>query len=532
MQSQRIGVAGLFLTIIIAASAPAQTQPLLSDLSATISAASTVAPGQIVPFQITVTNNGPSDADDVTVSLSPGRELSIISEAGQGWACDPAEGICHSGLLRSGSTSSIVGSWQTPNQLGSFDASVRAITKQTCNPRFDSCVTDPNPVNNGNSVHVTIADNGREAKLVFSFPSSTAGTDEYRPVFRESAVVTNSGPSSVDGVIVRISGSVQSASGSGWNCIPRPHFYQTLCVYDHVLLSGASSSALDVTLTTGTYEARPINAKTRQEAEIVTPNRPVLPALPVDTAADFVKILLPIAAHPIAGAFGSEFQTTVSIYNGAPHPLRGVGIVSPTDYSYAVGMKNCYPPQCPQPKTIESGSSGYIQANMEADQPGTMLTIRRSFAPKVELSIHVTDTSRSGFTAGSEIPVVPEDKFRRGMLSLIGLPGDRRYRTTLRIYGPDGEDNEPVVIRFYSGNGTAAIAEHTVTLKAADNRPFSASGFPSYAQVGSVAAEFPGVAGFDPVRIEVQPVSPTLRFWAFATVTNNETQQLTTFSPR
>lgn len=49
----------------------------------------------------------------------------------------------------------------------------------------------------------------------------------------------------------------------------------------------------------------------------------------------------------------------------------------------------------------------------------------------------------------------------------------------------------------------------------------------SYAQVLSVTTE---IAGFDPIRIEIEPTSPTLRFCAFVTVTNNSTQQLTTIS--
>ena len=72
------------------------------------------------------------------------------------------------------------------------------------------------------------------------------------------------------------------------------------------------------------------------------------------------------------------------------------------------------------------------------------------------------------------------------------------------------------------------LAETTVTLVLQGN-PDSV---PGYAQFVDLVAVFPQLAASETIRVEITPISPGLRFWAFAAITNNETQHVTTITPQ
>jgi hypothetical protein len=60
---------------------------------------------------------------------------------------------------------------------------------------------------------------------------------------------------------------------------------------------------------------------------------------------------------------------------------------------------------------------------------------------------------------------------------------------------------------------------------------------PAYANVGNLHTIVREILGssVDSVprfHIKITPVTPGIRFWAFATITNNETQLITTVSPQ
>jgi hypothetical protein len=55
--------------------------------------------------------------------------------------------------------------------------------------------------------------------------------------------------------------------------------------------------------------------------------------------------------------------------------------------------------------------------------------------------------------------------------------------------------------------------------------------FPGYAEIGFVAS-LPELRDSALVHIELAPLSPEQRIWAFVSVTNNETQHVTTISPQ
>jgi hypothetical protein len=52
-----------------------------------------------------------------------------------------------------------------------------------------------------------------------------------------------------------------------------------------------------------------------------------------------------------------------------------------------------------------------------------------------------------------------------------------------------------------------------------------------YASIGQFTDAFPQLNGLDKVRVEVTPLTEGLRFWTFVSITNNETQHVTTITP-
>ena len=107
-------------------------------------------------------------------------------------------------------------------------------------------------------------------------------------------------------------------------------------------------------------------------------------------------------------------------------------------------------------------------------------------------------------------------------------------RETLRIYDFDGPADRVVAVRFFKDDASEAAVETQVTL-----RTFPAAVIdpvypevPGYAQIGNFVRAFPELVGASRVRIEILPVTPGLRFWAFVSVTNNETQHVTAVLPK
>jgi hypothetical protein len=64
----------------------------------------------------------------------------------------------------------------------------------------------------------------------------------------------------------------------------------------------------------------------------------------------------------------------------------------------------------------------------------------------------VWDLSRAAETAGSEIPIVRENRFTTGTIALLGIPVAPHYRHTLRVYDFDGHTGSRVAIRVYAND--------------------------------------------------------------------------------
>ena len=220
-------------------------------------------------------------------------------------------------------------------------------------------------------------------------------------------------------------------------------------------------------------------------------NVPVTPPITLPSAyvyqdpspADLVRFLVPVAIGA-SGALGTSWQTELVVHNENSEPLTIAGT------------------------TIAPFASGGVTLQPPAGSAGTFFTVPKSLADNVCANVRVHDTTRDGDSWGAEVPVVPETQFRRSVI-LLAVPADTRYRALLRVYGYGATDTT-VTVSFRDDATGEFLGSQTFLLQS------------SYAQL-PIEATRP--------RIRVQVTASMSLIWAFVSVTNNTTQQVTTVTP-
>lgn len=226
---------------------------------------------------------------------------------------------------------------------------------------------------------------------------------------------------------------------------------------------------------------------------------------------DREQFLVPVFLDPVKGAYGSEFRTELHGLNAGRNQLLKVWGLQP--------VCRTTPPICGDWLTepmvsLEPGVFGTDLADYQLYQtgtPGRFIEVPRAQKDDLSLSLRVSDTSRSAENFGTEIPVVRTADFFRTGFALLGVPLDPRFRNTLRLYATG-----PTTVHLLVGNDI-----HEVALRA------GAHAFdPAYAQFTA----FP--AGSGTIRVLAAGKENGPAVWGFITVTNNETQHITTIAPR
>ncbi len=246
--------------------------------------------------------------------------------------------------------------------------------------------------------------------------------------------------------------------------------------------------------------------------------------------AGFEKVLFPIVipiAAPQPGALGSRWITDLAVLN------RG-DVEVPMAGSFACFL-------CRQPHGLLPGVTYEIVPIPPGSYlGGSFLFIDSRYIDRVSFGLRVRDISRQADGFGSEIPVVHEREFRTDGVSILSVPNLPNARVTLRVYGFNPAIPGTVVVRVYEQRlslvvnlypntpADSLISERTypVTYIAGNNDPPESGNFPRYAQISDLLLPATSLA-----RIDVVPITPGFRIWAFVTVTNNDTQQVTVISP-
>jgi hypothetical protein len=219
-----------------------------------------------------------------------------------------------------------------------------------------------------------------------------------------------------------------------------------------------------------------------------------------NAAAQIESFLVPLLpAQNVPGARGSLWSTDLVIENSSDHNIFLQQDPCFTCGRPPIGVVVNVPPHA----TITNPTVDPING------AGTWLYTSQVDAEDIRFHLRVRDMSRQEQTFGTEIPVVSGAALHT-TIRLIDVPTDPRFRVTLRIYCP-------------------AIAQATVTV------------LPPNGEVPLRTLHVPlnrGVAVLDPVsgltepsvRLVIDNGGGPFILWAFASVTNNDTQDVTTIT--
>jgi hypothetical protein len=244
---------------------------------------------------------------------------------------------------------------------------------------------------------------------------------------------------------------------------------------------------------------------------------------------NYVLYLVPFTTEIIPGANGSRWTGELTFYNqaasdaGIAGSFSDPGMLSPPGVLYT---------DVPAGKTVKPDlfSSGVAV--------GAFVHVPKPLDETTMISLRVRDLSRNAASWGTDIPIVAEEDTAT-QVTLIDIPTDPQYRAMLRIYHWSGLDALPSRVTIYSPDHPEPVATFDLTSTAPGGFWTPEEGalpfYPSYAQLDLLT---PAVRAAGPtLRVEVDnkgsnvsPPLPTL--WAFVSVTNNDTQQVTIMTPR
>ena len=278
----------------------------------------------------------------------------------------------------------------------------------------------------------------------------------------------------------------------------------------HAVVPGMSERVVDVrVLAAGT--------------QVVLPNAFTFDPHAQPFGQNAVRYLVPVVRESVEGVHGSRWVTEVTAHNGSsvdlvlggPWAAPGLPMVSPV----LAPQESLTPPLFPP--LMGEGAFVYVP-----------VPLARSTA----FELRVRDTSRESEGWGTEVPVVAVHDQFAGTVRLLDVPTDPRFRATLRIYGDDYTDRE-VMMSIYAPSGTVPIEQRVIALKGFTNSQPDAPLWPAYAAIDPIS-DVVRASGQPRVRIEVAAIEPPLinpplvrAIWALLSLTNNETQQVTTITP-
>lgn len=238
---------------------------------------------------------------------------------------------------------------------------------------------------------------------------------------------------------------------------------------------------------------------------------------------EFERVLLPISAPEVGGAFGSRWVTEHFVRNDGSTVVQ-------------LMRDDCGGPAC----LVPVGPGVSFRANPAQRKDRLWLSVEKDRAGQMFFSTVVRDISKTVEPWGTKIPSVFESEFRQDRLQLLNVPSDLDFRKNLRVYLiPQIETGGPFEI---------VLAVRVFNLEAELNSPgtrqllserlytLPTSKFEEnfdYLPIFDLDAAFPGLqAATERLRVEVERVSGYhAKLWALLTVTNNETQHVTIFTP-
>jgi IPT/TIG domain len=238
----------------------------------------------------------------------------------------------------------------------------------------------------------------------------------------------------------------------------------------------------------------------------------------IDPNYERVLIPLSLGTGQFPGAYGSLWASEIWIHNANPFASEVL-----------FGNPDCTSCGLNQP-VINAGElrdARYIAAN--GVPFGLIAWTQKGAEGGLTFSLQVRDVSRAKLHSGTEMPVIYESQFRDS-ITLLNVPIEpASSRSALRIFNLDAANQLPVRIVIRPVAGGDPLVDDTIYLRIAGFGGVVPS-FARYTSVDDLAARYPQLAGAGNVWITVTTPDAS-KIWAFAAVTNNDTQLITTVVP-
>jgi hypothetical protein len=247
-------------------------------------------------------------------------------------------------------------------------------------------------------------------------------------------------------------------------------------------------------------------------------------------ATSYERVLLPVYVNPNnprPGINGSLWITRVTITNRANAQV--------SVYPYVQAVICCgggvWPPILP------NSSFSPLEVPFASDTRGPFVYVDRAYIDDVQITLRTQDVSREAETLGTVIPVARETDFTGKTFTLNDIPVSDQFRQTLRVYGFDAEDATPIRLQLY---GLAEVSEphgsdellgqFDIQLRPSTFDKVSRPPYPAYLEITNLGL-IGSTKAYARVRVDVAPLVPDRKLWAFASITHNQTQHVTIITP-
>lgn len=235
------------------------------------------------------------------------------------------------------------------------------------------------------------------------------------------------------------------------------------------------------------------------------------------------RFVLPFSGA-LPGAYGSQWVTRTTLLYSGNEPIT----ISPPPL--------CFAGECPFSILLPPGLGPLPVVNYGAPAEGTLVTVSDD-GRNLVLKSRVRDLTRSGDGEGTEVPVPREGEFRTTPLRLLDLPLSQNGRANVRIYTLPEFAGGEIEIRYFlspvfdpsSGGYDAEVRLLTTETLALQPR-HAGGGYAPMVLVNGIELK-PGLVSAENVWIEIVPLRIGMPIYAFASITNNQTQSVTIVTP-
>jgi uncharacterized repeat protein (TIGR01451 family)/fimbrial isopeptide formation D2 family protein len=443
------------------------------SITKTATGADPVRAGQNTTFRLTAHNDGPSDADDVTVTDTLPADMTLVSIAGTGWNCTATTLSCTLPSLAAGASSSITVTVR-------ISSGVAEATTLTNHASVSTSTDGDNPVDNQARADVHVV---AEADLVLhkAHPGNDtvlAGTDTTYTLD-----VANNGPSDAQGPITLTDTLPQgmrylsTTSDGDWSCSA---VGQTVtCTIDGPLLAGTAipTLALLVHIDADTDAATNVVNHAHMEGTTTDPNpdnNDDQASITISQGAD-VSI---VKSHTGIGVIGQQVDFTLAVANAGPSDARTVVVtdVLPAglDYVSAGGTAEWACTYDDGTRAVECAHSGPMVAGTSAADIHLIVTVTAQAYPGVDNTATVStstpeqDPDNNTSTDHVDVQTLADLGIVKTLAGQLVVGQQAHYTLTVHDAGPTEAtgtvtvtDTLPTGLTFVSATGQGWSCQNT-----------------------------------------------------------------------